>query len=379
MTLYIPKFDVKGIPAAFPLYRVPLQETGKWGIRYDNASDLKKLLEMDRSLYKKEWEMGKGAQMDNVTKASEEAGFGPMTKVLQKAGGALCSYLCDKIDGEIVILDNGAGPGQSARKVADSLTNREKSRVKILLLDPSGEKLAEAKRALGTEIEYEALPPCSDYEALEKTNLKPGEVDIVLNVAGGKHHNMLAPWGLYKDILKQNGYFVDIDWNTDCWRPAIVYDMMDSWEWEDKEEILKGFADMFIPELTGNKEMDLELARKRDYSENELDAQAVKDMISFWTGYGRFELKSGAQGKHAIFWPEGHMNSKKILEYMTTAGLNPNSDDLKRMKSEGLEIDYSVIRGGSLKEGKTKIKDFPHNICPDTSLWSINIGQKESK
>jgi hypothetical protein len=332
---------------------------------------------MDRKAYKDEWLQGEGAQMDNVTKASQEAGFGPITKVLHSAGARICSYLCENSDDKVVILDNGAGPGYSARAVVDALGQKEKSRVKFILLDPAEKKLAEAKSRIGSDVECEVLPPCSDYEVFGKTDLKPGSADILLNVAGGKHHNMLAPWDVYNRLLKKGGYFVDVDWNVDCWRPAIVYDMMNSWNWEGKEETLSRFMETFISKFTGSRERDLDICRKRDYPKEPMDLQAVKDMMSFWTGYGALELRSGGQGTNAIMWPEGHTHAFRLMSFMRGAGLKTDTSGIRKMIGDGLEIEYDVIRSGKELTGKRTLIDFPHDICPDTSLWSINVGQKE--
>lgn len=376
MALYVPKFDTSLMPIhtydLSEIPRVPLCELEGWGVRYDTSKDLQEILRRDRIGYDKEWKASEGQQMQTVSDASIAAGFGDIPQVLREAAGKVGRCIIDGMLEEgkrrIKILDNGCGPGLSAKVFFESLSDYGKDVVKFYLLDPSPGKLKDAEKNLnGTGMNFTILPPSNDYKILE--NVEPKSLDIINNTAGGTHHNMLAPWHVYKEALKKGGFFIDADWCVDFWKPIIVYDLCMSFDWPNKDKFEREFRKTYLNELS------LDDYRKIAYPKNPVDAQGINDMGGFWTGYGMLEIAKHEPRKNSIWPPEGHIHPRRIFEYMEATGLRTDTEAIRKLLSKGIEIRYKIGREGGIKEGFKVLDNNPHYINPDSSLWSQTIGQ----
>ena len=381
MTLYLPEFDTELFPIHTSkfLYRVNADMLLFWGVKYETAKDLADLIEMDRKAYNEEWTAGEESQMHTCTRASIQAGYEDLPHVIREAGASVISFVVNNSKENVTILDNGIGPGQCVEVLYNTLNEDDKDRVKILGLDPSDKKLADADNRLGKiGVNYQLLPPCNDYNALE--HIDKESVDIIMCIAGGTHHSMISPWGVYRDVLKPGGFLVLSDWDVDSWYPIMVYDMCmghgdvydgftDS-EWPNKDEFDEKFVNTFLDKRS------LDSYRELAYPTDEKDLQAVRDMGAFWTSYGKLNIAKKIEKNDAIWIPEGHIDPKRKIKQATMAGFNANSPDIERILSERMEIDYKIKRDGQMKEGSLPFEANPHNIVPDSTLWNVVILQK---
>jgi SAM-dependent methyltransferase len=378
MVLYVPKFDTSLMPIhtydLSEIPRVPLCELEGWGVRYDSAEDFLEIERRQRKGYEKEWVASEGQQMQTVSDASIKAGFGDIPQVLRDAAGVVTRHIVDQRleEGEktINILDNGCGPGLSAKTVFSHLSDYGKEAVRFLLLDPSPGKLKDAEKNLkGTGMRYKILPAMSDYDMVN--HIKPGFLDIIVNVAGGKHHALVAAWSAYKSRLKKGGFFLSEDWDADFWKTIIVYDLCMSFDWPDKEKFDHEFRKTYLNKLS------LDDYRKLAYPQDPVDAQGINDMGGFWTGYGMLEIANKEPKENSIWIPEGHMHPRRVIGFMEAAGLRTDTEDIRKLLSKDLDIHYKIGRKGEIKEGSRRLKTNPHYICPDSSLWSQTIGQND--
>jgi SAM-dependent methyltransferase len=343
-----------------------------WNVRYDSAEDFREIERKQRKGYNREWVASEGQQMQTVSDASIAAGFGDIPQVLRDAAGVVTRYIVDqkleKGERGINILDNGCGPGLSTKTVFNHLSDYGKEAVTFFLLDPSSGKLKNAEENIkGTGMRYKILPAMSDYEMVKY--IEPEFLDIIVNVAGGKHHALVAAWRAYKSRLKKGGVFISDDWDVDFWKPIIVYDLCMSFDWPNKEKFDHEFRKTYLNKLS------LEDYRKLAYPEDPVDLQGVNDMGGFWKGYGKVEISKHEPKENSIWIPEGHIHPRRVIGFMETVGLRTDTEDIRELLSKGLEIRYKVGREDGIKEGSRRLKTNPHYICPDSSMWSKTIGQ----
>lgn len=305
-------------------YRVPDYAYPAWGL---HSTDEKTVVD----LYQAEWALGNAGQLDFVSKASVEAGFGDYPDLLRRsAAQEVARILSAKKSGESVrILDVGAGPGLSTLAIYEALPQNLRQKIEFILIDPSSESSIAAEKTLKQRgVRYRYIVG-TDIDVLP--NLGVGNFDIVVGVASVHHHSRI-PFELYQRVLNPGGHAVFADWHNSIWEhPYRVKEFLEKFDWEMKNVGLDHW--MSVYNVRGFPSTP----------QNPLDEKANDQITQFWKAYVRLTEENGDVGTNAI-WPlEGH---RPVERYLT---------DMKKV-------------GFGVEE--------PRQLLPDSRLLMISIGQK---
>ncbi len=345
MAIKIPIHDETLMPMVLgPVTRVPEYALREYGISWVRG-EYKDVIAKSEVDYQNEWVSGDEMQMQLVTEASKLAGFGDNPKILRNHASKVVAYLAPKIDGQINILDHGAGPGLSAESVFNAMGGNEKDRTFFTLLEPAKDKLdiAEEKmKKLGAR--YMAIN-APDIEMLRY--VQPGTQSIFVGVASIHHHSHI-PFEIYHEVLASGGFLVSSDWHNSVWEiPSRYYKFLERFNWPLKEKGLANFLDAYpaaakiVPE-----------PQRRE------DRQANEDITKFWLGYYQILVNRGQQGKNAILPSEGHRPAERYEAQMKECGFILNSEEIQDMISDGA------------------VASNPHQILPGSTLLMLLVGQK---
>lgn len=358
MAIHIPKeFDDSRIPVGLrtPL-KTPSYGWGKWGIKLGGLKDLYKLVDLSEQGYREEWDLTTEQNEMDIAKAAEDAGCGNTR--LNPENARIVSYIINNFtEGRVNILDVGAGAGGTTIPIWDALSDNDKDRVYLTLLDPAGNKLETAKSKLNKL----GLRIGKEYHILNNTDLdipnvvEEGSQDIITSVASAHHHGYLTkPFENFHIATKKGGYFVVADWHNSMWdHPAKVYYMLQQFYWPTKEQDLKEFVKCYPKALDPEVDFMSDPYRK----ENE-------QIIDFWKCYARVRTTKENQS----FILEGHRPVEKYLEEMQKVGYDINSPDIIRMMSNGAleENPYALLRTKNV---------YSHDI-PASKLHMLTVAQK---
>lgn len=323
-----------------PAVRMPYYAHDAWGVE---TPDERTVVD----LYGAEWAGGTKEQLGYVSKAAVEAGFGDYPKLLCQEAAKVAAKLLENYPlGETLrIFDIGSGPGQSAKAVIDALPEHVRSKVELILLDPSEKALQSAQELLKTSgaISVQAIHG-TDLDIEE--NVDKESVDILTGVAS-IHHHAEIPFDLYHSIMKPGGYAIFADWHNSIWEhPYRVREFLEQFDWDKKQEGLKHFEAVYpnaaipIPD-----------------PENPQDRQANEGITRFWRGWHQITTQEDV-GRNAIWFAEGHRPVERYVEGMQQAGFTTDSADIQNLINSGV------------------IQKNPHQLLPDSTLLMVTIGQK---
>ncbi|MBI4089626.1 MAG: class I SAM-dependent methyltransferase [Candidatus Levybacteria bacterium] len=308
-----------GAPPRVPYYAYPA-----WGLVYKGE-------EQADVAYREEWGAGNAGQLDLVSKAMIEAGYGNFPELLrQETAKTVSELLKDRSDSQpLNILDIGAGPGLSALTVYEALPPKLKPVTTMILVDPSAESLKAARQKMEEKgIKFKIIS-ASDTEALKE--IEGGSIDILTGVAS-VHHHAKIPFDLYRNVLRKGGSAVFADWHQTLWEhPGSVLRLFEQFDWPQKEKGIKNWLATYpkagdIPPLP----------------DDPADRKAIEQIIGFWKSYRAMSQRSNL-GPNAI-WPlEGHRPVQRYAQEMTEAGFRVSK---------------------------------PQQILPDSSLLQVTVGQK---
>jgi hypothetical protein len=314
MSIYIPRHDEKKMPITMgsPL-RTPSRYWGNWGIRYDYPEEKENLILLGRAEYVKEWGSGDTRQHDIVAEASKRAFKGnDNNEILRRAVGIVVAKHLEMQANtgkrEFYVLDVGAGDGKSAEAILDALPKDFPGEIHMYLLDPAKTPLeiaAEKMKRRGVK--------CTCLNGTQdKLPILLGEnnrMSAIIQVAA-IHHDPSIPWDVFYESLESNGIFASGDWHPQLWQePSYVLTMLESMEWDLKDEGIEHFKQVYKVE-------------KASLPEDPADRNACKDIIDFWKAYKKGLEDAGIEHGNNSIWPlEAHQDFRDYLSDMNRAGL----------------------------------------------------------
>ncbi|MBI4225797.1 methyltransferase domain-containing protein [Candidatus Roizmanbacteria bacterium] len=329
---------VMGSPNRTPSYTI-----ANWGVQKIDEQTVV-------NLYRAEWAQGTKDQLALVSQAAEKAGLGNHPELLRQKTAQVISAILENhpTNGNLRILDVGAGPGLSTLAIWLTLPEEARSKVEMILLDPSSQSLDAAEQLI---IEYGV-----NYQRIDGVDLdipqhlfRPS-VDVLTGVASIHHHSQI-PFEIYHNVLKPGGFAIFADWHNSIWEhPARVYQFLQSFDWPNKQVGLKHWLETYPQAKSAISEPEVPAER-----------QANIDITNFWLAYAEIVKQNGHLGSNAI-WPlEGHRPVREYVKAMQQAGLRLDSDSISKL-----------IRSGVINAN-------PYQLLPDSSLLMLTIGQKPKK
>ena len=322
MATVVPEHDEGLMPITLghPL-RCPSADWRKYGIKWDSKADFLYLVGSGRDCYRAEWKSGDPGQVDVVKKASELAFKGAdNNQMLRDAtGNVVARYLNMKEPGKYLVVEIGAGAGQSFKTFFDSLPGNFRGDIHALLLDPSQaslEKAAETVKNLGVSYEI-----ANDTQDNLPKYLKGRKADVIFQVAA-IHHDPRIPFEKFSECTAPGGLFASGDWHPQTWQePGWVYKMLQTFDWPKKEEGLANYKKAY-----GVKDTPL--------PEDPKDRKAITDIWKFWKGYFDGLVELGDPGKNAIWPHEGHQDFRRYIKNMQDVGYSTDNPMLKEIALE---------------------------------------------
>ncbi|MBI4167978.1 MAG: hypothetical protein HY515_03410 [Candidatus Aenigmarchaeota archaeon] len=289
--------------------RVPSYAYSKWGIN-GNEEYLRKLSE---EAYRAEWADGSPRQMQYVSAAMQNSGYGDFPQILRKANARAVSRLVKKFPGKVVIADVGAG--ESTVTIFDRLEDEDKDRIHLTLIEPSVERI----EAAAAKLEMRGF---SDFDLVVGSDLGtlqqlPAIPQIISYVATLHHHAYLdePAQALYR-TLQTGGFLTVADWHNPMWEhPNRVYEFLQTLQWKTKEEDLEAFAEKFPL-----------VKRKADHIGDPYQRKAMRLIQDFWRGWAAVRREAVERGefdsRDEIFMLEGHRPFVSEQETMSNAGFS---------------------------------------------------------
>jgi SAM-dependent methyltransferase len=340
MTFAVPMHDESLMPIRLgsPL-RCPAEDWGKYGIKWDTDPEYDDLVFLGRRQYALEYASGDPSQHKIIGEASKRA-FGGIdnNQLLREATGKIAaSYIKTRKPGKYLVVDLGAGDGQSAEQFVKSLPKGLNGEVEMLLLDPNPNALEIAESKIkGYGIGCEKAVCTQDQLP---GHLKGREVNMIIQV-GAIHHDPDIPFQTFYKSLKNGGLFVSGDWHPQTWQnPAYVYRMLQQMKWPKKEEGLSNYK------LTYGVDENTPLPA------DPKDAKAIQDIFNFWKEYQGMLAEAGNFGKNSIWPHESHQDYRRYADKMSRAGFV--------MQDDG---ELAEIRQDS------GFPNSPHLFYPDSSI-----------
>src|SRR3989344_1566289 len=298
-------------------------------------------------LYQAEWAQGTKGQLDSVSQAAERAGLGNHPELLRQKTAQVVKEILKNypFTDKLRILDVGIGPGLSSLATWLAIPKELRSKVEMVLLDPSAKSLDAAEQLMK---EHEI-----DYRRIDGVDLDIPQylfkesVDILTGVASIHHHSRI-PFDIYNRVLKPGGFAVFADWHNSIWEnPASVYLFLQSFDWPKKTEGLAHFLQVYPKAKEKLPELSDSAVR-----------QANEDITKFWLAYAEILSQEGDLGQNAI-WPlEGHRPVERYVESMEQVGFLMNTVEIRRIIESGV------------------VDSNPYQLLPDSSLLNVTIGQK---
>lgn len=333
MTIKVPMHDESLMPITLgsPL-RCPSEDWHKYGIEWDTESEYQTLINAGRYQYKLEYGAGNPDQHDIIGEASKRAFGGKNNnQILREATGEMAAKrLVTKGPGKYLVVDIGAGAGDSAKEFIERLPRDFKGEIEMVLLDLAPEPLERAKKLVsGYGIKCETANVTQDQVA---RYLKERKADVLINV-GSIHHDPDIPFQEFYDSLKDGGMFISGDWHPQTWQePFAVYEMLKQMEWPKKDEGLENYYRTYIfPNFN-----DFESFEKMSCKDPK-DMKAIKDIWKFWKEYQGMLAEKGNFGNNSIWPHESHQDARRYIKKMGNAGfITKNGDDgeLRELRQE---------------------------------------------
>ncbi len=342
--------------------RVNERYYGNWGMergRYRSESD-------DR--YTKEWKGGP-EQMKNVANAAINSGVGSFSVSLRNRVARNAAYIAHNAEGNVRILDVGAGGGRSAKPVYSCLPESEWDKVYFMLIDPSGKNVRAAKEYLSKTLglkegKHFDVVRGKDTEIPEKVD--GGSFDVASQVAAIHHHAYLSkPFECVAHALKKSGLkisglkgsekyggvFNSGDWHSRIWEsPAIMYRMLlEKMDWPEKEKGIKSFLEQFPNASDPLPGMGC------------FDLRNMEVFTRYWETWSNDRQKLIREGnlrpENDFYGMEGHCPEWIYGEEMLGAGFLLDTPLIGRIIEDGL------------------MDDNPDQVNPDHNLNMIILGQ----
>ena len=306
MSIYIPSHNEDIMPLKLGIVlRCPYFSWSDWNVKWDSKKEFNDLIDMSEEAYRGEWSLGSKERHKVIEEASIRAEIANNNKVLADTAAEYVKVAVDDYNGNIEMLDIGSGSGNSALKMYNALSQKDKERVRITLLEPAAKPLEDAvQRMEEAGANYEQVNKCD----LDIANVKE-KYDMITGVAS-LHHHAKIPWEIYLGALKNGGRIVVGDWHNSVWTDkGKVYKMLETMNCSD--EGLRNF----------------ESAYRVDGMKTPM-SQADKDIIKFWNAYREMLEERGQPKQNIIFPLEGHRSLQKYIDEMDAVGFRGIETDV---------------------------------------------------
>ncbi|MEM7815546.1 MAG: hypothetical protein QXN71_00315 [Candidatus Aenigmatarchaeota archaeon] len=327
--------------------RVPDYAFPEWGIDGDENW----LREESDSQYEIEFKGGSTKQMNYVIEALREAGLENYSQMLRDANADLVSKIVKKSNERVNYMELGAGVSTITvyNKLSDDKIDLE--RLFSILIEPSKERIESA----ASELEKKGLKREKNFRIYEARDIdipkfvEPNSQDIASYVAVLHHHAYIdTPLKLVYNALKDKGFIIVADWHNSMWEhPNRVYEFLrDEFEWSTKEEDLKIFVEVYPKAVKKAPEL------------SKIDAEANKQIKSFWKGWARVRERQKNCGifkpEDDIWMLEAHRPVEKQNEIIEKVGYILNSPEVIELQNPN-----------------------PRRIIPDAGILYVTVGQKQ--
>jgi len=280
----------------------------RWGIKWANQSEFKRLVKQSEKEYAKEWNRTTGANHQDIALASKAAGLHDANQRLnRKVAEVVMTVIAETKREEVQLLDLGAGAGATSLAILDAIGRRDRDRLRWVLLDPAEEALGQAFKtvvAAGVPESRIEVVVDSDLGCLPKW---PRRFDVIASSAAVHHHAYLQPlFSLVAKALKPGGHLVVGDWfNGLSLEPSKVLWLLQGLDWPDKEGDLRTFERRF-----GGGEANWHRLSAEDRCADE-------QMAAFWRNY----VQIRRPGTSSFVVLEGHRRPRHYGAGLRKAGM----------------------------------------------------------
>jgi len=324
--------------------KVPSYAYANWGIpegQYRCQSD---------ELYSAEWEGGSPNQMQVVIDSITRTGLGNYSQKLRDGAAEAVLRYVSSHDGRVTIVEPGAGVSTVCTCKRLDEAGIDLDRLHITMIEPSMDRLESAAAGLeemglkrGGAKHFETYAT-RDVHAVNVTG--EGTQNLVVSVAQIHHHAYLdTPLKSLHAALRPGGYTIITDWHNSMWEhPARVYQYLQEFEWETKDEDMASFTEMFPKALDDAPELD-----------NPLDEASNDHIRSFWRdGYAVVRAEAIGRSEFSpdddILMLEGHRHVERYFEDLRKVGY--------RIEADGL------------------IDENPNQLLPDSRILMATVAKK---
>ncbi len=344
------RIDDSNMPVALgSALRVPSYAYRNWGIpegRYRKES---------ADCYAIEWEGGSPLQMQYVVEAITKTGLGNFSQLLRDKNAEVVSSIVKNSNKRINYLEPGAGVStvDLYRRLEKDGVDAEK--IFSSLVEPSVERIESAaetleKMGLKRGKNFNVYGGRKDTDALVLVG--PRSQDVVGTVAQIHHHAYLdSPLGILAATLDRGGYLVSSDWHNSLWEhPNRVYEFLDTFEWETKDQDMEAFCKMYpmamdkSPPVTGP------------------DKNANNMIMDFWKGWADVRKNAIEKGEFNpaddILMLEAHKPVERYIEEGKNVGFRTYTNGVQRLMDDGV------------------ITDNPMPLVEDSSILQTTVLQK---
>jgi ubiquinone/menaquinone biosynthesis C-methylase UbiE len=326
--MYVPEFNDSSVPIGIgsPL-RTPKYAWPNWSIAYSPEEE-PAVIERSELEFKKLLRDA-DERIKEISEAASVGCFGDYPKLINAKAAEAAAGCISGLDGDVRLLDIGAGTGNTTLSIVGQLDPSSKDKVNFSLVDPegSGEKYVREKLS-GLKFSF---TKCSDIDI--ESVFGPESFDIAVAVAAFNNHaDLEGPFKSVYTVLKPGARLIIADWHSSLpEHPRRVYDFLKEYNWDTREIDLERFASAYP-----KAREDLPEIPKTDMAANEM-------LKAFWRNY----MKNPDRKNKGML--KGH---RPVARYVS---------DLQKCGYEIAGMDSN-----------------PYRILPDSSLLMLTVAKKPS-